>query len=154
MTLSASLLQHTRKHTLVRVIFLILYPYAWEEKEENRGEHRCDDPFLKWDLICCTDKHGEYVLPAPFQRSMRRQCESAQSSDEKKLTWEITRVEITILRVYLYFVTLFPTRFQRRISLLVFLVFLFLFLSPNASSVKFGKFIDYWKLRGFCVNDG
>lgn len=82
-------------------IFNIIHTHG---KKENRGEHRCDDPFLKWDLICCADKHGECALLVSFQRAYDNA--SCAIPRREKLTREITRVEITISCIFiLYFLT-------------------------------------------------
>lgn len=84
-------------------IFNIIHTHGKKERE-SWWAHRCDDPFLKWELICCTDKHGECVLLVSFQRAYdNARCAIPR---REKLTREITRVEITISCIfilYLYF---------------------------------------------------
>lgn len=125
MTLSASLLQHTLyaqtdAHTLVRVIFLILYPHAWEERivaSIGATIHFSNETWFVAPINTVnTFSPRLFNVPCDDNANLR-----AIQRREKNWRGRLLCVEITILRVYLYYITLFPTRFQRRISLFVFL---------------------------------
>lgn len=114
-------------------IFNIIHTHG---KKENRGEHRCDDPFLKWDLICCADKHGECALLVSFQRAYDNA--SCAIPRREKLTREITRVEITISCIFILYFLTWRDHTKRRISLRIpCFSFFYLLFSSAENLVKF-----------------